>query len=87
MGTLRFLVLEEEVGGSRFVFDEFAWAHPKRIVFATFALRFSFLLFGMDEGGVFRGWRFAALPPFVLRKIIDKVAVVVIYYRYVEVVY
>jgi hypothetical protein len=41
----------------------------------------------MDEGGVFRGWRFAALPPFVLRKIIDKVAVVVIYYRYVEVVY
>jgi hypothetical protein len=41
----------------------------------------------VDEGRVFADWRFAALLLFVLRKIVDVVAIVVVYYRYVEVVY
>jgi len=41
----------------------------------------------VDEGGIFGHWRFATLFHFVLRKIVDIVAVVVIDYRYVKVVY
>lgn len=87
VGAIWFFVLGEEVGGSGFVFVEFVGVHPKGTVFVAFALRFGLLLFGVDEGRVFADWRFAALLLLVLRKIVDVVAIVVIDYRDVEVVY